>query len=197
MAFIKMTQSFYLQQNVLNMAQSLLGKYLCSWVDNSLTCGIIQEVEAYAGIGDPANHAYKKITKRAQFMQQTGSIAYVYLCYGKYPLFNALTNIEGIADACLIRSIHPIEGISTMLQRREKKSMTPSLTKGPGKVAQALGISLKHNGVSLCNETIIWIEEKKSDHPTTLSIHQKPRIGIEYAGEAALWNWNFSLSHPL
>ena len=72
----KLKQSFYLNQNVIDVSRKLLGKVLVTNIDNNLTSGVIVETEAYAGIDDKASHAYNnKRTQRTETMYQKGGIA--------------------------------------------------------------------------------------------------------------------------
>ena len=142
-------ESFYNRKDVVKIARELLGKILVTEF-GVRTSGIIVETEAYAGITDKASHAYGgRRTGRTEVMYSPGGTAYVYLCYGIHHLFNVVTNIEGIPHAVLIRAIEPVEGIETMLERRGKTKLSPSLTAGPGALSQALGISTALTGTSL------------------------------------------------
>ncbi len=186
-----LSSEFYLRSDVVQIARDLLGKRLFTKCANGcVTGGIIIETEAYAGPVDRASHAYNnRRTQRSEVMFHTGGIAYVYLCYGIHHLLNVVTNIEGIPHAVLIRAIHPTDGIETMLKRRGKKALSPTLTNGPGSVAKALGIDQRHNGLSL-NSPSLWIEE----HIDPKQITASPRIGIDYAGEDAKLPWRFCLT---
>lgn len=177
----KLSEPYYLRADVVAIAKDLIGKRLCTKIDGILTSGLISETEAYAGATDKASHAYgNRLTERTKTMFTQGGIAYVYLCYGIHHLFNVVTNIEGIPHAVLIRAIKPEEGIDLMLERRKFKTQK-GLADGPGKMSKALGISTKHNGLSLL-ENEIWIEEKELEIPDS-QIQVGPRIGIDYAEE--------------
>ncbi|GAA5521957.1 DNA-3-methyladenine glycosylase [Aliifodinibius salicampi] len=193
MSYPKIPLSFYRQGDVLRISRELIGKVLCTNIDNSLAAGIITETEAYSGTDDRASHAYGgRRTDRTETMYQPGGVAYVYLCYGIHHLFNVVTNKKGKADAVLIRAIKPIEGIDTMLDRRNFDTLKPALTAGPGRLTQALGITIDYDAQSL-NTDIIWIENRnnriKPDH-----ISSGPRIGVDYAEEDAELPWRFFLS---
>jgi DNA-3-methyladenine glycosylase len=184
----KLTESFYLRDDVVLIAQELLGMRLCTKMNGILTCGIINETEAYRGPEDRASHAYHNLrTERTEVMFHNGGICYVYLCYGIHRLLNVVTNREGIPHAVLIRGIEPLLGIEEMQKRRGK--VKGALTKGPGCVASALGIGLEHNGISLRCDTI-WIEKEKQSKGKIIA---SPRIGVDYAGEDAHLPWRFSL----
>ena len=70
--------------------------------------------------------------------------AYVYICYGMHHLFNVVTNKQNVPDAVLIRAVEPLQGIDIMLQRTGKIKLDNTLTRGPGNVGKALGISKNH-----------------------------------------------------
>src|SRR3990167_5438906 len=142
--------SFYKNPNVLEIAKNLIGKSLFTSIGGIITGGIIIETEGYAGVCDRASHVYgDRRTKRTEAMYGPGGIAYVYLCYGIHHLINVVTNVEGVAQAVLIRALYPTHGIDTMLQRRGKKKLDKTLTTGPGALTSALGINLPHYGISL------------------------------------------------
>lgn len=185
--------SFYQDSDVVKIAKKLLGKYLLTKIGNNpVTGGMIIETEAYAGPEDKASHAYgNRRTKRTEVMFHKGGVAYVYLCYGIHSLFNVVTNQEGTPHAVLIRAIRPEIGIETMLKRRGKTKLDNTLTNGPGSLAKALGIGLKHNGVKL-NSPPIWIEDR-GVHVQKKQIEESPRIGIDFAKEHALLDWRFRL----
>lgn len=186
----RLPKSFFLREDVVQLSRELLGKRLCTNINGQYTSGIITETEAYAGVTDKASHAFGgRMTERTKTMFETGGTAYVYLCYGIHHLFNIVTNKKGIPHAILIRGIKAEEGIEIMLERRKKKKIDKTLSAGPGTVSQALGIQVRHSGISLHDETI-WIEEsgiKIPDH----AVYIGPRIGVDYAGEDAKLPYRF------
>ncbi|MCS7004693.1 MAG: DNA-3-methyladenine glycosylase [Cytophagales bacterium] len=188
-------RNFYERNDVVLIAQELIGKTLCTLSEEGIfTSGMITETEAYCGATDKACHAYlNKKTKRTQVMFGKGGTAYVYLCYGIHALFNVVTNAEGFADAVLIRSIQPLEGIEIMKQRR-KGAKGYALTTGPGAVSAALGIKTSDYGTDLTLPKRIWIEDAPNVPLEELII--SPRVGIEYAQEDALLPWRFRLKTP-
>lgn len=188
----KLPLSFYERDDVVQIAQDLLGKVLCSNIDGIVTKGIVVETEAYNGRNDKACHAhFAGKTNRTKIMYDRGGLAYVYLCYGIHHLFNIVTNIEGFADAVLVRGIEPIEGIEHILKRRNKKKLERTVGGGPGIASQALGIKTHHYGTDLLGD-LIWIE----DHNNVLQNAQiitSPRVGVDYADEDALLPWRFRI----
>lgn len=190
----KLPLSFYQQDDALELSRKLLGKYLMTCFNSQLTGGMIVETEAYRGPEDRASHASgHKRTKRNEVMYKAGGVCYVYLCYGLHHLLNVVTHQEDIPHAVLIRAIEPEIGIETMLKRRHKVKIERSLTAGPGALAQALGISQAHNGVSLISSEI-WIEDRGVAIPDE-DILASPRVGVDYAGEDALLPWRFRLKN--
>jgi DNA-3-methyladenine glycosylase len=191
---MKLPRSFYLRDDVVQIAKDLLGKYLFTRVDGTLTGGIITETEAYAGVIDRASHAFGgRRTARTETMYAKGGTAYVYLCYGIHSLFNVVTNETGIPHAVLIRAIHPTHGIEHMLKRRKMQELKKNLSAGPGTVAEALGIQLAHSKSSLLGKEI-WIEDR-GILISKKEIAISKRIGVESAGEAAHLPYRF-LIHP-
>ncbi len=188
----KLTQDYYLQTDVVSLAKDLLGKSLFSCFEGKLTGGIITETEAYAGITDKASHAYgDRRTPRTEVMYAQGGLAYIYLCYGMYSLFNVVTNVSGIPHAVLIRGILPTLGLDVMESRILKSPILKEHSDGPGKLTKALGIHYVQSGTSLLGNTL-WIEDcglKVVENQIKIG----PRIGVNYAGEDALLPYRFCL----
>jgi DNA-3-methyladenine glycosylase len=179
-----LSEEFYQRPDVVQVARELLGKGLFTWKNGVLTGGLIVETEAYAGVNDRASHVYNnRRTKRTEAMYGPGGIAYVYMCYGMHYLLNAVTNVQDVAQAVLIRAIVPTHGIETMLKRRKKKKFDHTLTNGPGSVCQALRITLEDYGIALSGPSL-WISDVGID-VSAHEIESTPRIGVDYAGEDA------------
>lgn len=191
----KLEPDFYLREDVVQISKELLGKVLCTQIgDAPVTRGRIVETEAYSGRNDKACHANNGLrTDRTEVMYRAGGVAYVYLCYGIHHLFNVVTNVENKADAVLIRGLEPIDGIKTILQRRNAEQLIPSVAAGPGRLTQALGITTRFTGTPLTG-TRIWIE----DHGKNIiqdEIEHSPRIGVDYAEEHAERPWRFFIGN--
>jgi DNA-3-methyladenine glycosylase len=192
-------ESFYQRENVVVVAQELLGKMLLTQFDGAISGGIIVETEAYAGITDRASHAFgNRRTTRTEVMYTQGGTAYVYLCYGVHSLFNVVTNKKDVPHAVLIRAIKPVTGMDTMLKRSGKTFIDKDFGNGPGKLSKILGIHFSHSGMDLTkkplgiNEQGIWLE----DIGRTISpekIITGSRIGVEYAGKDALLAYRFRI----
>ena len=190
----KLPIHFYQQKRVTVAAKALIGKVLVTMFDGRLTAGRIVETEAYNGVTDRASHAWNgRRTKRTAVMYEPGGLAYVYLCYGIHHLFNIVTNESDVPHAILVRAVEPLAGIDIMLLRTGKKKADHSLTRGPGNVAKALGITRDHTGLSLLDDLIFIAGDDVKIKPS--QIIATPRIGVDYAGEDALLLYRFILKN--
>jgi DNA-3-methyladenine glycosylase len=183
-------KSFYLEKDVVQISNQLLGKVLVTNIDHLETYSRIVETEAYHGGMDKACHAYpNRRTPRTEVMFEEGGRSYVYLCYGLHHLFNIVTNGKNEPNAVLIRAVEPLFGIEAMEERRKVRGPI-NWTNGPGKLSMALGISLKLNNVCLYHaHSPIWIGEANTDIPE--DIVQTTRVGVDYAQEDAFLPWRF------
>tara|TARA_Y100000589_G_scaffold291166_1_gene294466 strand:- start:74132 stop:74728 length:597 start_codon:yes stop_codon:yes gene_type:complete len=187
---MKLTKAYYLNEDVLSIAKDLIGKVLYTKRDGEITAGIITETEAYAGESDKASHAYGgRRTERTETMYKEGGVAYVYLCYGMYHLFNVVTGAKDVPHAVLVRAVYPYENEALILNRRKAKKFHKNLLNGPGKLTLGLGISKNDNNTDLTGNKI-WIEDKNIYIPED-KIKITPRIGIDYAGEDAKLPYRF------
>ncbi len=199
----KLPKSFYTRSDVVQIARELLGKYLVTDINDKITVGKIVETEAYCGAIDKACHAHlNKKTERTKIMFEEGGVAYVYLVYGMYKLFNIVTNEYGKADAVLIRAVEPIEGVETMLERRKmekikdkdgKLKLKRNLTAGPGVLSIAMGIDLFDYGQDL-TENRIWIEDRREIIEEN-EIIASARVNIDYAQEDKDLPWRFRVKN--
>jgi DNA-3-methyladenine glycosylase len=136
--------SFFLRPTV-EVARDLLGCVLSHETPEGRAAGRIVEVEAYLGEDDPASHAFRGPTPRARIMFEEGGRVYVYRSYGAHWCMNVVCEPRGRAGAVLVRALEPVEGVDLMRARRGRDDLE-ALCSGPGKLAQALGIDLSHNG---------------------------------------------------
>ena len=185
-------QSFYLREDVTAISRDLLGKVLYTEIGGERTSVVITETEAYAGITDKASHAYgDRRTRRTEPMYGPGGVAYVYLCYGIHHLFNVVTNVKGVPHAVLVRAGQAHSGLPVMLERRGKPDPDRTLLAGPGSLARALGITTALTGSSLLDGPI-----RIEDHgfcADDVRVSVGPRVGIDYAAEAAGRPYRFRL----
>lgn len=191
----ELPRSFYIRQDVVLIAQELLGKVIYTCSGEEVTAGIITETEAYAGITDKASHAWNnRRTPRTEIMYGIGGTAYVYLCYGIHALFNIVTSVENQPHAVLIRAVEPLHGMEIMKLRTGRNRIEPKNGVGPGNVAKLLGIKVSDSGFDICDSSVferrIWLQDEG------ILVQQEeiltgPRVGIAYAAEDALLPYRF------
>ena len=162
-----------------DVARRLLGSLLVSTVDGRDTSGSIVETEAYLGGDDPASHAFKGRTARNEAMFGARGTLYVYVSYGIHHCINVVTGDEGVPGAVLIRALEPVAGLDVMARRRGRDT---ELCSGPGRLAQALGITTRHNGHDLSLPPIRLIARL----PATGKVGTSGRIGVSRAADLPL-----------
>jgi DNA-3-methyladenine glycosylase len=148
--------------------------------------GIIVEVEAYHNT-DPAAHSFRGQTERNAVMFGPPGYAYVYRSYGIHWCLNFVCEPAGSASAVLIRAIEPTEGLAAMRRRRGIDDPR-LLCSGPGRLAEALGVTSKHNGLALDRKPFA-ILGRDTDQPAEIAVG--PRIGITKAAELP---WRYGLA---
>lgn len=187
----KLPISFFESENVLQVARELLGKIVVTRFEGVATSGRIVETEAYVRFTDKASHSYNgRRTPRTEHMYSAGGTVYVYICYGMHQMLNIVSNRAGIPDAVLIRALEPLVGVSAMLLRTGKKNADHTLTRGPGNLAKAMGITKQHSGYFLNGKEIQICSDEKSMIAPGL-IGTSKRIGVEPAGADALLPYRF------
>ncbi|PKL61604.1 MAG: 3-methyladenine DNA glycosylase [Methanomicrobiales archaeon HGW-Methanomicrobiales-2] len=179
--------AFYERDTVI-VAKDLPGCLLVHREEAGTTMGWIVEVEAYLQ-DDPAAHSYRGETKRNSVMFGPAGHAYIYRIYGLHTCVNVVTGQEGAGEAVLIRALEPVAGIDLMQARRGTEDPL-ALASGPGKLTQALGITMDLNGTSLCDGPLqVRSPESLPDRrPEGLpgEIVQTTRIGITKAADLPL-----------
>lgn len=176
-------EASYYDRPVVEVARDLVG---CV-VRHGPCAGVIVESEAYHD-SEPACHAFVGLTRRTSTLFGPPGRAYVYRSYGIHALLNAVCEPEGVGAAVLIRALEPVEGIELMQARRGVMPIR-GLCSGPGKLTQALGIELRHNGVDLERGPVTISERSEQWRGVEVSVDR--RIGITKAVELP---WRFSAS---
>jgi DNA-3-methyladenine glycosylase len=176
-----MEPGFY-NRPVLEVAAALIG---CV-VTRGECSGVIVEAEAYHDT-EPASHAFVGLTPRTETLFAAPGRAYVYRSYGVHAMLNAVCEPEGVGAGVLIRALEPLAGVELMAERRGlDPTYLKGLCSGPGKLTQALGITLADNGCDLARGPVVI-----SGRPQRWSdpvVQRDRRIGITKAVELP---WRF------
>jgi len=166
------------------VARELLGKVLVRDSGKEFLAARIVETEAYLGENDPAAHSAAGKTARNSILFGPPGYAYVYFIYGNHYCLNVSCEREGKAGGVLFRALEPLTGIEEMARARKiavkKAQDLPRLTSGPGRMAEAFGITRAgDNGCDLTSSSSgLWIGE---DGFLARKVHATPRIGISKA----------------
>jgi DNA-3-methyladenine glycosylase len=171
--------AFY-KRPVIEVARDLIG---CVVSHDGCT-GVIVECEAYHD-SEPACHGFVGLTERTRVLFGPPGHAYVYRSYGIHALLNAVCEPEGVGAAVLIRALEPVEGIEAMRSRRGLERLE-DLCSGPGKLSQAMGIRLDHNGCDLSRGPVVIARKPRAWRDPQVAVSK--RIGITKATELP---WRF------
>lgn len=185
------------------VAADLVGKVLCrQLIDTDGQPKIlrmrISETEAYIGENDPACHSHAATrTPRTEIMYAQSGVLYVYLTYGVHHMLNIITDLADSPESVLIRAGFLTKDSDRLLEEQSlevSKQLThPKQLAGPGKLTKRLQIDRNLYGKSISPESAVWVEDDGCKPPVSL----RPRIGIEYAGEAKDWLLRYVWSdHP-
>jgi DNA-3-methyladenine glycosylase len=155
------------------LARHLIGKLLVRDTPEGALSGRIVETEAYP-VGDAAGHAYIGMTQRNGALFLRRGHAYVYFAYGVSYLLNVSAEAAGVGAGVLIRALEPLDGIPAMQRNRNLQNLR-DLTRGPGRLAAALDIDRRLDGIDLCQ--IGPLRLARDDHVAP-EIGVSPRIGL-------------------
>lgn len=169
----------------LALARFLIGKIVVHDLPEGRLSGRIVEAEGYPP-GDPAGHHFRGLTKRNRSLFLRPGHVYVYFNYGMHFMLNVSSEPAGVGGGVLIRAIEPLEGIELM-QRHRKTTPLLDLTRGPGRLAAALRIDRRLDGVDLFARGPLWLGVVKSARSASQSaagaknsIGTAVRIGITH-----------------
>jgi DNA-3-methyladenine glycosylase len=156
-----------------SLARYLIGKVVVRELPEGLVSGRIVESEAYV-VGDQAGHAYRGMTTRNRSLFLERGHAYIYLTYGSSYMLNVSSDMPGIGAGVLIRALEPLAGIPIMRANRGTEPLR-DLARGPGRLAAALRIDRRLDGLDLCREGSLWLAEGDQEPG---EIRQSMRIGV-------------------
>jgi DNA-3-methyladenine glycosylase len=139
----------------IDLAKFLIGKSIVRELPEGRLSGRIVETEAYPP-GDASGHGFRGESRRNRSLFLSRGHAYVYLNYGLAHLLNVSSEVAGVGAGVLIRAIEPVEGMEEMARRRGGARLI-DLTRGPGRLTQAMGIDLSFDGIDLCSDDRLWL----------------------------------------
>ncbi len=171
----------FFQRDPLACARDLIGTQLV-W---GRCTGIIVETEAYLTENDEACHTFNRPSTRRFVERNQPGAAYIYLNYGVHWMLNVLVKGAPRTGLILIRAIEPTSGLPLMTHRRGVENIR-QLCSGPGKLTQALAITIRHHERDLCVDPRHCFRERAAD----VEVVADPRIGITRSAELP---WRFTL----
>jgi DNA-3-methyladenine glycosylase len=181
------------------VAPRLLGCVLRRDSPAGTVAAVITEVEAYAGLTDPASHAYRGQTTRNAVMFGPPGHAYVYFTYGMHYCVNLVCEPAGAVSAVLLRAGRIIDGAELAAARRwpqpaaaGRRHPERDLARGPARLCQALGIGMALNGADAVDpQSPLRVSAGPGGPVPAARVGAGPRIGISQAVDVP---WRFWLA---
>jgi len=165
----------FFRQDTAKVAKELLGAWIARRYEGKWYGARIVETEAYLGKEDAAAHSWKgRRAPRVEPMYMDGGHLYVFLIYGMHHCVNIVTRTDGVPEAVLLRGAEGADGVPY------------KLLSGPGRLGAALGITTAYSGLDTLSDGDARLFRGQS-----VDIGISTRIGVDYAGEAAMWPLRF------
>jgi len=176
------------------VARALLGcRLVRRFPDGSEKRVVIVETEAYLGVGDRAAHTWNgRRTPRVLPMWGPGGHAYVYFVYGMHHCLNVVTKREGEPEAVLIRAGVLEELWSEPRAPKGGRASKARTASGPAKLCRYLSITTRFSGASLSGPELFLLPPLRRFRSLPRVVGA--RVGVAYAGEAALWPLRFAIA---
>ncbi|MGH0037253.1 MAG: DNA-3-methyladenine glycosylase [Myxococcota bacterium] len=173
----RLTRAFF-DRPCLEVAPELVGCELVRrWPDGETSVGRIVEVEAYLGDGsDPGSHSHRGETPRNRSMFGPPGHLYAYRSYGIHVCVNLVCEPPGRAAGILLRALEPLGGVERMRRLRGlgASGREREIARGPGRLAQSLGLGLEHDGASALGGGPLWLRSARAP----AAVVQGPRVGL-------------------
>lgn len=176
-----MLRAEFFQRDPLLCARELIGTTLV-WGKCS---GVVVECEAYLTEKDEACHTFTRASARRFVERNAPGAVYIYLNYGVHWMLNVLVKGAPRTGLVLIRALEPRTGTGLMKKRRGLDDVR-QLCSGPGKLTEALDITMRHHELNVCidpRRCFLAAEQ-------ALDVVADARIGIT---RSAHYPWRFSL----
>jgi len=171
------------------VARSLLGCRLVRRVPGlAARTLVVVETEAYLGVGDRAAHTWNgRRTARVAPMWGPPGRAYVYRVYVMHDCLNVVTREAGVPEAVLLRAAVPVAWWAGGEVRRADLLAAS----GPGRLCRALSVGRELSGAPLTGPGLELLLPLPGPPRGVL---RGPRVGVDYAGEAAAWPLRFAVA---
>ena len=182
--------SFY-RRDTVRVARELLGcRLIRKLPGGGMRAVVIVETEAYLGVKDRAAHTWNgRRTPRVTPMWGPGGHAYVYFVYGMHYCLNVVTQREGVPEAVLLRAAVSEEwwreGASSSFSKKNILFIS-----GPAKLCGYMGVTTALSGASLSGPELMISRGPRRAFDVLVG----PRVGVDYAGEAAAWPLRFAVA---
>lgn len=183
----RLTRDFF-ARDVADVARDLLGREIISRLDGRQVMVRLTEVEAYAGLEDPASHAFRGRTPRTAVMFGPPGHLYTYFVYGMHWCANIVTGPDGIPSAVLLRAGEVVGGVEHARSRRPRLTDDRQLARGPAGLATVLGLHAGANGADLCSDAGP-IGLLTGTPPAVSDIRAGPRVGVAAAADMQERYW--------
>jgi DNA-3-methyladenine glycosylase len=168
------------------VAPALLGCWVVTDRPEGRVALRLTEVEAYSGEGrDPASHAHRGPTPRAEIMFGPPGRLYVYFSYGVHWCANVVVGPEGRGSAVLLRAGDVVVGQELARSRRPAARVARDLARGPARLTQALAIGPADKGLDLLDPSS---SVRLCGGPAPAAVSAGPRVGISLATDLP---WRF------
>lgn len=141
--------------DTIELTRYLIGKTLVHDLPAGRISGRIVEAEAYP-FGDAAGHAFRGESPANRSLFLGRGYAYVYFTYGSSFMMNVTSDKPRVGAGILLRALEPLDGIALM-ERRRGTTRVLDLARGPGRLAAAMRIDKRYDGVDLCASGPLWL----------------------------------------
>ena len=183
----RLSRSFF-DREVTHVARDLLGTVIWSASGGTIVGVRLTEVEAYAGLDDPASHAFRGRTPRTAVMFGPAGHLYTYFVYGMHWCANVVTSAAGTPSAVLLRAGEVVAGLETARIRRPRVTKDSALARGPAGLATVLGFDATSGGADLCRaDSAIWLTGGSA--PARDAVRVGPRVGVSAAADVERRFW--------
>ena len=162
--------------DTLELARFLIGKIVVHDLPEGRLSGRIVETEGYPP-GDPAGHHFRGPTPRNRSLFLRHGHVYVYFNYGMHFMLNISSEKAGVGGGVLLRALEPLDGIELM-QRHRRSTELLELTRGPGRLAAALRIDRRLDGLDLFSRGPLWLGEMVPSRSAPMATATEVPVGI-------------------